>query len=205
MDPNYYHDPVMPRAWPVSYILLDDVFNVRGRLRVHGPLWPVPPGDWDNDGRVETTVWCLEQYPHCVIAVVRLGQTENEVAALVHLDVQALLRAGRPQTGAQWQPSDPGAPPDLAFLIWPPKPSSGPTQFPSFGPPQTLAVLRWDKPGGVLVPVQLPDDGTVTVWTPPDGQPYRFGRDQNANEIFDQPPATQPAFAPAPTTSPNPQ
>ena len=59
------------------------------------------------------------------------------------------------------------------------------------------------------MPVQLPDDGTVTVWTPPDGQPYRFGRDQNANEIFDQllppPPATQPAFAPAPTTSPNPQ
>ncbi len=200
-------DPRNPGASPDWHVFFDGAFDVRGSLRILGQAWLAPPGDWDNDGRVETTVWCLQQYPYSLIAVVRLGPTENEVAALIRLDLQALIRASGPQIRPQWQSSDPSALPDLVFLLWPRKSPPTPWPFPFFGPPQTIAVLRWDKPARVLVPVQFPGDGSLVVWTPPDGQPYRFGRDQNANDVFNMllppPPATQPA--PAPATSPTSQ
>ena len=141
-----------------------------------------PHADWDGDGRYEVTCcgyvddnsWLL--YQHMII---RLGMGSNEIAGLFIVD-----NSHTPQnttTYALWRDEDGDGLNE--YVIHRVTVRRLPKPKPWHGKPETVAVFEWDRPGGVLRPRVLPDDGSITVWTPPDGQPYEFPADAVVDDI----------------------
>jgi hypothetical protein len=196
---------------PGLTMVADRDLEHRGLLRSNAMSWlpQALPGDWDNGGAVEVTVFAIatgEPNYFCQYwAVIRLGGEANELVGLV-----ALVRsvpAGSAGAIPIWRAEDEDGPLEFVFV---------PTSLTSAGWPnlrgEAVAVFEWTEPGGVLRPRVVPDDGSMLVWTPPDGRPYRFPADKLVDEVCREllpvpkdlgtPPTSQPASAPASSLAP---
>ncbi len=200
-------------------IVADLDLNYCGTLRSQAMIGDPQalPGDWDQGGAVEVTVFATTAGERSYVfamapsyfceywAVVRLGGEANELVGLV-----ALVRsvsAGSVVEAPTWRDEDEDG--TLEFVFVPVLLTSA-VQTSSRG--EAVAVFEWTEPGGVLRPRVVPDDGNMLVWTPADGRPHRFPADKLVDEVcqellpvpegFGATPASQPASAP--TSSPAP-
>lgn len=174
------------------------------------PAYPLAPAfDRDRDGAPETVCAAYmrgAQYAKTFV-VVRLAGGTNQIAGIVRVGVAQLRRSS---VYVVWRDEDRDGLEELVVraAVFQPAPKGGPT----LGSAETLAVLAWNHPGGVLRPVQLPDDGSVIAWTPADGQPHGIPVTAVVDEVCDEllpvpegfGAVTQPASAPVtlPATQP---
>ena len=193
-----------------SIFVADRDVDYRGLLRSEAMMDPKAlSADWDQDGTVEVTLFAFapaEPGYFCEYwAVVRLGVEANELVGLV-----ALVRsvpAGSVVPTCAWCDEDEDGTLEFVFAR---------VRLASAGQPSSrgaaVAVFEWTEPGGVLRPRVVPDDGSMLVWTPPDGRPHRFPADKLVDDVCQEllpaprdlgaPAASQPASAP--TSSPGP-
>ena len=151
-------------------------------------LYLVPPhADRDRDGRLELT---CQQVPIVIrdrqltvappgYAVIRVGEQFNEIAGLI----------------ATWEYHGPWT---VQYVLWQDQDGDGLDELlvrrqtgtrraglpRLWGTPETVAVLEWDRPGGVLRPRYLREDVGLAVWSPPDGEPHGFPTDAVVNDVL---------------------
>jgi hypothetical protein len=196
---------------PGLTIVADRDLDYRGLLRSNAMSWlpQALPADWDQGGAVEVTLFAIptgEPSYFCQYwAVIRLGGEANELVGLVAL--VGSVSAGSAGAIPIWRAEDEDGPLEFVFV---------PMSLTSAGWPnlrgEAVAVFEWTAPGGVLRPRVVPDDGSMLVWTPADGRPYRFPVDKLVDDIcqellpvpedFGATPASQPASAPASSPAP---
>ena len=147
-----------------------------------------PPADRDDDGRLEVTVAydALKPPPGGVTrvsawGVVRLGEQQNEVAGIVVVDGSGRVRQVI-RIEPRWRDVNGDGREELEFATVKFARRADGTM--GFFPSQTVAVLEWSAPGGVLRARVVPDDGSFLVWAPADGRPLAFGQDEVADEVF---------------------
>lgn len=216
---------VQPPSIGSQTAVADANLNWRGSLRLQRSPWRSPDlgVDRDGDGAFEVAVsfqpgafFLYNKYSGSVYwPVVRVGRESNEIVGLVvtRFDV---TRAGTLLLPGWYDEFGdgtddwvfPGAGSPITALLRGTRPS--PPQRPGSSLP--VAVFKWTEPGGVLRPRVVPDDGSMLVWTPADGRPYRFPADKLVDEVcqellpvpegFGATPASQPASSP--TSSPGP-
>lgn len=161
--------------WDSQLQFADDHLLLKGRISP-SPGVSVPPLDADGDGRWEFVVEFLAtplatQRERDVrrVAVVRLGRDGNEVAwvGLVDANAWAFHRA---RIEPVWRDEDGDAGSELHFvpLVF----ARGRAQTPAFKELPTVAILEWDRPGGVLRERLTSTDGTLLSWTAPPA-PFR--------------------------------
>jgi hypothetical protein len=204
-----------PIAAPGAGVVADLDLNSRGLVHLKTMQLGVaaPPGDWDADGAFEVSSVCIPtgdafRNPstyYCYWVVIRLGGKSNEIVGLA--GVSHDVRANTLGPLAIWQDKSGDGIANWVFVT-----ARYSVNRQERSPFERLAVFEWSKPGGVLRPRVLPDDGSVLAWTPPDGRPYRFPADKLVDEVCQEllpvpkdlgaPPASQPASAP--TSSPAP-
>lgn len=157
--------------------------------------------DMDGDGRIELAAWLAAwppRYPTGVIwsAAVRLGRQDNQVLGLLMYPQQ-----GSPALRDAWRDEDGDGLVELVLLA---VPIPGKTTSTQPSPTQAAAVFEWTAPGGILRPRYMPADGSVTFWSPPDGQPLPLASDESLNSVLDRvlaefsPPGSAPSSSPAP-------
>jgi len=196
---------------PGLTIVADRDLDYQGMLRSKAmTLHPQAlPADWDQGGAVEVTLFAFataEPSYFCEYwAVVRLGGEANELVGLVALVPS--VPAGSVGATPIWRAEDEDGTLEFVFV---------PVSLTSAGWPsprgEAVAVFEWTEPGGVLRPRIVPDDGSMLVWMPPSGRPYRFPPDRLVDEVcqellpvpegFGATPASQPASAPASSPAP---
>jgi hypothetical protein len=113
-------------------------------------------------------------------AVVRLGVDHDEIVAVILVDYSAWAR-GRARVCLEWRDADRHGQAELALMRY--KRISPPTVGAAFSS-ETVAALAWDAPGGILRPRLLPNDGSVLVWTPEDGQPLVVAADEPLDPLL---------------------
>jgi hypothetical protein len=115
-------------------------------------------------------------------AIVRLDGNRAELLAVAWVNDR---RFNRESTiiDPMWQDEDGDGMRELSLLGVTAAPGQG-------GRPslqhKVLASLDWTGVGGVMVPAHLPDDGSIRVWTPPDGRPIRFSADEDIEPLLDR-------------------
>jgi len=153
-------------SWP--YHFADDKFTPIGKLYVPDFINFDWFGDWDGDGQPEALPGFYRQ-PTLVWVLVRVRRSLNEVAAIIEYDPIRMRASGM---GPHWTPPDQGGLYDLIF--WRRLRTPAATGVSTMWPTESVARFAWTAPGGILIPQLLPDDGSIRVWTAPDGQPYVF-------------------------------
>lgn len=172
-----------------THVLADARLDRLGSFRSYERSFHlVPPhADRDRDGRLELTCQQLSidfRDKHFRVAppgyaVIRVGEQSNEIAGLI----------------ATWDPPDPWT---VQYVLWQDQDGDGldelllrrQTGMPRaglprlWGTPETVAVLEWDRPGGVLRPRYLREDAGLAVWSPSDGEPYGFPTDAVVNDVL---------------------
>lgn len=172
-----------------THVLADARLDRLGSFRSYEwTLYLVPPhADRDRDGRLELT--CQQR---AVVfrdrrfmiappgyAVIRVGEQSNEIAGLI-------ATWDHPGRGTAqyvlWQDQDGDGLDELLVRRQTGTSRAGLTRL--WGTPETVAVLEWNHPGGVLRPRYLREDTGLAVWSPPDGNPYGFPTDAVVNDIL---------------------
>jgi hypothetical protein len=135
----------------------------------------------------------------------------NEVAGIIVVDTQQ-WRKQSTHLWPQWRDENGNGRAELAFVAF--KYGRLPSGRMGVLSQETVAVFEWSAPGGVLVPRQIPDDGSFLVWTPEDGKAYEFSPDTVVEDLcrellpvpedFGLPSASQPLSQPTsePSTQP---
>lgn len=159
-----------------------------GQLQVSQVYVQFPPIDLDNDGRYE-----LHTRAHCDVAsipahepifykaVLRLHPGGNELIWLGIVDYRAWYSRGI-RIESNWQDEDGDGVQDLAFITVKTKPM--PSGEIGFEPPVTVASFKLDRPGGLLRPLKLPEDGCIIPWDPPDDAPIWLEQDADLEAVF---------------------
>jgi hypothetical protein len=179
------------------------VFFIDDSLRAIGSVTaPSMPGycdDMDGDGCIEVTVTgCTQMAGTSFSAAVRVSQT-NQLLGIVE------CRGAGSQQSSQatfdvWRDEDGDGLMELVLVAAP-----VPWRTSSIQPSaiRTIAVFEWTAPGGVLRPRLMPTDGSVTFWSPPDGQPVPFPSDESIDSVIERvraqsaPPSSGPSLPPA--------
>lgn len=175
--------------WAVA----DETLAVRGTVASEVACGPPfsDAGDWDGDGALEvitqdTSMWLAVRPSTVRVAVLRLRSTHNELVGIIGLK-QSLTPPGRSSPRAVLRPelADLGSDAhaelrayDLTFTRQP----NG--QWGTVGRQREDVGIEWTAPGGVLRPRRLPEDGSVTLWTPPGGTPITFAPDTPIEEVL---------------------
>jgi hypothetical protein len=134
----------------------DENLRLSGNYQIGG--WD--PGDWDRDGCFESRAFITQlapvpgRFPRD--AVLRLRNGRHEIVLLYRNDFTL-----------HWTWGDPDVDGVCDFYCFR---AGGPRM-------QRVARFQWNHPGGVLVPVELPADGSVKFWSPPDGVPLPVDAD----------------------------
>lgn len=126
------------------------------------------PGDYDGDGLWECLLSLRATHdrglePGFGYAVVRAGDARTELCAYILVDTPVFSQR-RSSIGVTWQDVDGDGSTELVLYsqrYW----FDADRRFHT-EPNQTRAVLAWTRPGGVLVPIVLPEEGGVYVTTP---------------------------------------
>ena len=161
------------------------------RLHAKGGInWPwlpdAPPGDMDGDGRWELVICdsATEDDEDRYVsrgAVVRLGETRNEIAWIGLVDSNLWAKTAT-RVKPIWRDEDHDGRRELVLVtvVYVVLPGGRG----SFQPPKTVAVFEWDSPGGTLVPRHLPDDCGILPWTPPGGRPVPIAPDEELEPVL---------------------
>ncbi|MEW6253616.1 MAG: hypothetical protein AB1716_23470 [Planctomycetota bacterium] len=175
-----YAPPDKPLGPTAGHAFCDENLVLHGRVAAPSAVpYYFRCGDWDGDGRMEVAL----NVPTCrelssvslgYMAVVRLGKDANEVVVLS-------LLCSPPRYYVQEFDGSEARTPVGWVLQGYTYPGTGGT--PQKGP---RAVFRWDRPGGILVPYELPEDGSVLVWTPPGGVPLTVPADQPIEPLLEE-------------------
>jgi len=131
------------------------------------------PGDYDGDGLWECVLSLRRAHDRGLeqvfgYAVVRAGDARTELCAYLLVDTPVFSQK-RSSTGVTWQDVDGDGSTELVLYsqrYWFDADRRYRTE-----PRQTRVVLAWTRPGGVLVPLVLPEEGGVYVATPDPADP----------------------------------
>lgn len=159
------------------------------------------PGDRDGDGRWEVVLGYDTGYEECQTgaepfywAVVRLGGEVNELAWVGGLECGA-LRAPNRHIWPRWVDEEGDGLVELVFTRY----KKSPTAWWSWTALETVGVLEWDKPGGVLRPREPQRGNEVLSWDRV-GDVVRFEADADLLSIlwdlFPDPTRSLPKIAP---------
>lgn len=214
------------QARPPKYVFVDERLAYIGRVHSANPPLAALPADWDGDGKFEITMnyspvvellrttRTMGPWPTRSLrawALFRPAPTANEVAGIIVVDLQQ-WQTRNTLMRPQWRDENGDGRAELAFVAS--KYGTLPGRRMGVLSQETVAVFEWSAPGGVLVPRQIPDDGSFLVWSPEDGRLHEFSPDTVVEDVcrellpipndFGTPSASQPVSQPAsePSTQP---
>lgn len=173
--------PMDPIVWEIT--VTNAHLEVKGVIVGHS--LSTPPVDADGDGFCEIVmeVWVPPIKPEGNFVwwiVLRLGDEYNEIVCLALKD-RGVWHSRNIRPKPVWRDEDGDGQDEFVFItVETARTASGGIVF---KPPQTIAVFKWDKPGGMLFPELLPDDAGIVAWTPPNGQPVRVEPDADLEQI----------------------
>jgi len=166
-------------------VVLDGHFRYLGRLSVAGAGLAM---DIDGDDCWEVCVCTsatggVTGMSNRNYAVLRMRPTYNELIWLGWLSENSrsplLARLVQPT----WQDLDEDGTQELVFTakMLATRSSAGKN---AVQVPQVVASFRLDRPGGIMVPLRLPEDCGITAWQPPDDAPVKLEPLADLDAVF---------------------